>query len=236
MRGAFTSADRDRHGLFEVADGGTLFLEEVADTSLAMQAKLLRVLQEGEIRRVGDHRVRRVNVRIVAATNRALPDLVATGNFREDLFYRLNVLPLTLPALRQRIEDLPALASHILAKISGDAPTPTITKAAMARLSSYTWPGNVRELENELARANALGDEVIDVDALSGHIANLAPTAKPTAHGELTLKPQVESLERMLVEEALRRTNNNQTAAAKLLGLSRYGLQKKLKRYGLARA
>jgi len=236
VRGAFTSADRDRHGLFEVADGGTLFLDEVADTSLAMQAKLLRVLQEGEIRRVGDHQVRRVNVRIVAATNRGLPELVAAGVFREDLFYRLNVLPLALPPLRQRVEDIPTLTQHILNKLSGDGPAPTMTRAAIARLSAYAWPGNVRELENELARATALGGDPLDVDALSPHIATLAPVTRPSASGELKIKPQVETLERGLVEEALRRTNNNQTAAAKLLGLSRYGLQKKLKRYGIARA
>jgi len=233
VRGAFTSADRDRHGLFEVADGGTLFLDEVADTSLAMQAKLLRVLQEGEIRRVGDHQLRKVDVRIIAATNRALPDLVAAGSFREDLFYRLNVLNLELPPLRKRVEDVPALAEHILARLSGDDTPPEVTKAALARLTTYDWPGNVRELQNELSRATALCDGSIDVEDLSPHIAALRPRPRPPAGADLDLKPQVESLERSLVEEALRRTDNNQTAAAKLLGLSRYGLQKKIKRYGI---
>ncbi len=231
-RGAFTGAERDRRGLFEVASGGTLFLDEVADTSLAMQARLLRALQEGEIRRVGDERTRKVDVRIIAATNKELGELVAEGRFREDLFYRLNVLRIDVPPLRQRIEDLPALAGHILARL-GDPPA-RLTKAAVARLCGHVWPGNVRELENELARAAALGGEVIDVDDLSSHLRELARTAPVGGRDDLKLKEQVEALERDLVEEAMRRTDGNQTAAAKLLGLSRYGLQKKLKRYGIA--
>jgi len=232
-RGAFTGADRDRRGLFEVADGGTLFLDEVADTSLAMQAKLLRAAQEGEIRRVGQERSRRVDVRIIAATNRSLADLVAEGRFREDLFYRLNVLELRVPPLRERVEDIPELTAHILERGGGGRPA-SLTRACLARLSAYAWPGNVRELENELARAAALGGERIDVGDLSPHIATAPPVPTAPTRESLELKPRVEELERALVEEALRQTGGNQTAAAKLLGLSRYGLQKKLKRYGIS--
>ncbi len=233
VRGAFTGADRDRRGLFEVASGGTLLLDEVADTSLAMQSKLLRVLQEGEIRRVGDTRTRPVDVRVVAATNRPLDQLVASGELREDLFYRLSVIRVDVPPLRDRLEDLPALAAHILSRLAD--PPPRLTRAAVARLAGHGWPGNVRELENELARASALAGEVIDVADLSPRIATATPAAADPAKAEnLELKPQVEALERALVEEAMGRTDGNQTAAAKLLGLSRYGLQKKLKRYGLA--
>jgi transcriptional regulator with GAF, ATPase, and Fis domain len=234
-RGSFTGADRNRRGLFEVADGGTLFLDEVADTSLAMQAKLLRVLQEGEVRRIGEERVRRVDVRVVAASNKSLRDMVAEGTFREDLFYRLSVLNIRVPPLRERVEDMSELAEHILDRLTGDGPTPSLTKAALARLCGYDWPGNVRELENELARASALGDSVIDVDDLSARVARATPRQRTTRGDDLRIKPQVESLERTLVESAMERTNGNQTAAAKLLGLSRYGLQKKLKRYGIAR-
>jgi transcriptional regulator with GAF, ATPase, and Fis domain len=231
VRGAFTGADRDRRGMFEVADGGTLFLDEVADTSLAMQAKLLRVLQESEIRRVGDGRTRKVDVRVVAATNKPLDPLVASGSFREDLFYRLSVLTIRVPPLRERIEDLPAIADHILRRAHADPPA--IDKGAMARLTNYPWPGNVRELENELARASALASGTIGPDDLSSRIAT-APAAPPGRDpDDLAIKPRVEALERSLVDEALKRTGGNQTAAAKLLGLSRYGLQKKLKRYGI---
>jgi transcriptional regulator with GAF, ATPase, and Fis domain len=233
VRGAFTGADRDRRGLFEVADGGTLFLDEVADTGAGMQAKLLRVLQEGEIRRVGDDRTRKVDVRIVAASNRPLEVMVREGRFREDLYYRLAVVQVAVPPLRDRVEDIPQLAAHLLARSTD--PAPQLTKAALARLCSYTWPGNVRELDNELARAAALaGGPRIDVADLSPHIASTSPAPRRRPGTELVLRTQVESLERALVEEALSRTNGNQTAAARLLGLSRFGLQKKLRRYGIA--
>ncbi len=233
-RGAFTGATRHRQGLFQVADGGTLLLDEVADTSLAMQAKLLRVLQEREIRPVGETRTRPVDVRVVAASNRDLRELVAQGQFREDLYYRLEVLRIEVPPLRARVEDIPVLAAHILARLSTSRTPPQLTKAAVARLCSHSWPGNVRELENELARAAALGDDVIDVADLSPRIASASPAPVHDDMDSLLLKPQVEALERTLVEEAIAQTRGNQTAAAKLLGLSRYGLQKKLKRYGIS--
>ncbi|RMH40504.1 MAG: GAF domain-containing protein [Deltaproteobacteria bacterium] len=234
VRGAFTGADRDRPGLFEIADGGTLFLDEVADTSPAMQAKLLRVLQEGELRRVGDARTRTVDVRIVAASNRDLRALVDEGRFREDLFYRLNVISVRIPPLRERVEDIPDLCRALLARVAPDpARPPRLDRAALKRLCAYAWPGNVRELENELARAAALAGDVIGVADLSPAIAHADPAARPPSPDDLRLRPRVEALERALIEEAMARCHGNQTAAAKLLGLSRYGLQKKLKRYGL---
>jgi transcriptional regulator with GAF, ATPase, and Fis domain/tetratricopeptide (TPR) repeat protein/tRNA A-37 threonylcarbamoyl transferase component Bud32 len=234
VRGAFTGADRDRRGLFEVADGGTLFLDEIADTSPAMQGKLLRVLQDGEIRRVGGDRSRSVDVRVVAAANRDLRKLVEEERFREDLFYRLHVIRLDVPPLRERSEDIPVLVAHFLHKMAGpDRPQRRVDRAALARLCAHPWPGNVRELENEIARAAALGGEVLGVADLSPAIAAADPTILPSSADDLRLKPRVERMERALLREALSRHRGNQTLAAKDLGLSRFGLQKKLRRYGL---
>lgn len=233
VRGAFSGADRDRRGLFEVAHLGTLFLDEVADTSAAMQTRLLRVLQSGEIRRVGDTRVRRVDVRVVAASNRRLRELVARDQFREDLFYRLHVLAIDVPPLRERPQDIPLLCQHLLDRLVGDRPLPQLTERALQRLCGYSWPGNVRELENQLARAVALAGAIIDVDDLAPEIRAEARVAELD---DLRIKPRVESLERELVAAAMKRTGDNQTAAARLLGMSRYGLQKKLKRYGMSSA
>jgi DNA-binding NtrC family response regulator len=173
-------------------------------------------------------------VRVVAASNRDLDGLVARGEFREDLYYRLNVLRVRVPPLRERVQDIPELAEHILARVGSPR---GISRTAMSRLCAHPWPGNVRELENELARAAALADGAIEVGHLSPALAAAAApqiVARPARGRELQLKPQVEALERTLVEEALRRTSGNQTAAARLLGLSRFGLQKKLRRYGIA--
>ncbi len=229
VRGAFTGADRDRRGLFEAADGGTLFLDEIADTSMAMQARLLRAVQDGEVRAVGGERTRKVDVRVIAAANRDLAREVEAGRFREDLFYRLHVLRLDVPSLRERSEDIPELVRHFLAKFG--RPDAKVARAAMARLCAFPWPGNVRQLENELARALALGDDVIDVDSLSPAVAASAPNAVPIGPDDLSLRVRVERLERTLLAEALARSRGNQTAAARLLGLSRFGLQKKLRRY-----
>jgi transcriptional regulator with GAF, ATPase, and Fis domain len=165
VKGAFTGADRDRKGLFEIADGGTLFLDEIADTSPAMQAKLLRVVQDGVVRRVGDERTRKVDVRLVTASRVPLAELVATGRFRDDLRYRLDVIGVVMPPLRQRLGDLPALIAHLLHRIAGDR-APRVGKDAARALARYPWPGNVRELENALARAVALGSDPIAVDDL----------------------------------------------------------------------
>ncbi|MBI4508210.1 MAG: sigma 54-interacting transcriptional regulator [Deltaproteobacteria bacterium] len=235
VRGAFTGADRDRKGLFEVADGGTLFLDEIGDTSLAMQAKLLRVLQDGEIRRLGSERSRAVDVRITCATHRDLRQLVETGRFREDLFYRLNVIPIHIPPLRERTEDIPALVEHFLDRMaSRGMPKKTVDRRALARLLAYPWPGNVRELENEILRAAALGGAVITLSDLSPRVATEGPEKHGSQNDELSLKPRVEMLERTLLRQALAKSGGNQTVAAKLLGLSRFGLQKKLKRYELS--
>jgi transcriptional regulator with GAF, ATPase, and Fis domain len=238
VRGAFTGADHDTRGLFEVADGGTLFLDEVAEMSPGMQGKLLRVLQAGELRRVGSERIRKVDVRIVAATNRDLERMVEEGRFRQDLFFRLSVARISLPPLRERREDIPAIIEHLLGKLSAETQRPPkrVLAATMARLTAYRWPGNVRELENEIMRALALArGDGIEVGDLSPHVAGDAEAAVAALDNpdSLTLRPRVERLERALIREALSRVGGNQTRAAEALGLSRFGLQKKLKRYGL---
>ncbi len=231
VRGAFTGADRDRRGLFEVADGGTLFLDEIADTGPAMQAKLLRVLQDGVLRRVGDDRTRHVDVRVVAATQRSLTELAAAGAFRDDLRFRLEVISLRVPPLRARTVDLPLLVEHLLARLAPAKP-PSLTRAAWRALAAHPWPGNVRELENALARAVALGGDVIDVDDLPEAIVARAalPAAGVAPGADLRLRPALDALERIHIAAALERARGNQTVAARLLGLSRFGLQKKLRR------
>jgi transcriptional regulator with GAF, ATPase, and Fis domain/tetratricopeptide (TPR) repeat protein len=231
VRGAFTGADRDARGLFEIADGGTLFLDEVSEMSPAMQTKLLRVLQEGEFRRVGGERPQRVDVRIIAASNRDLRKQVEEGRFREDLFYRLNVVAVEMPPLRERREDIPLLVEHFLALRKEGAPARQVSPEAMACLMRYAWPGNVRELENEILRTAALGGEVIGPRDLSSRVAAGETTEPPPASDDLRLRRRVEALERALVRSALEQAGGNQTRAARLLGLSRFGLQKKLKRY-----
>jgi transcriptional regulator with GAF, ATPase, and Fis domain len=235
VRGAFTGADQDRRGLFEVAHEGTLFLDEVGEMSAAMQVKLLRVLTTGEFRRVGGERTHKVDVRLVVASNRDLGKMVEEGAFREDLFYRLNVIRVALPPLRERRDDIPLLVEHFLRKHSQVLGTPArrIERAALQRLMAYRWPGNVRELENEILRASALGGEVLRVADLSPHITSGEPGPQLDPD-ELDLHRRVERLERTLVEEALRRTEGNQSQAARLLGLSRFGLQKMLRRFGMA--
>jgi len=237
VRGAFTGAEHDTRGLFEIADTGTLFLDEVGEMSPAMQGKLLRVLQEGELRRVGSERMRKVDVRIVAASNRDLGRLVEEGKFRRDLYFRLNVAQIALPPLRDRRDDIPLMVEHFRAKgaaAAGRAPKP-IDPAALARLVAYRWPGNVRELENEITRADALSGDRITVADLSPAVASSGdPGVLPTDPDNLELRPRVERLERSLLREALGRAGNNQTKAAEMLGLSRFGLQKKLKRYNFA--
>jgi transcriptional regulator with GAF, ATPase, and Fis domain len=233
VRGAFTGADRDRRGLFEIADGGTLFLDEIAETGPAMQAKLLRVLQDGGFRRVGDDKLRTARVRVVAAAQRSLGDLVAAGRFRDDLRYRLEVITIAMPPLRARAEDLPLLIEHVLARIAPGRDA-KLTRAAHAALAGHDWPGNVRELENALARAVALGGQVIDLPDLPDAIARprrATGAATPaTPDGDLRLRPALAITERAYITAAMDRSGGNQTAAARLLGLSRFGLQKKLRR------
>jgi transcriptional regulator with GAF, ATPase, and Fis domain/tetratricopeptide (TPR) repeat protein len=248
-RGAFTGAEHDARGLFEVADGGTLFLDEVGEMSPGMQGKLLRVLQSGEFRRVGSERMRKVDVRIVTATNRDLARMVEEGKFRQDLYFRLNVARIFLPPLRERREDIPIIVTHLMAKhavqahksAGGNAGAAAVVvkpidAQALACLVDYRWPGNVRELENEVMRAIAMSGERITVADLSPQIAARGEggPGAPEDPDNLSMRPRVERLERSLIREALVRCGNNQTKAAEALGLSRFGLQKKLKRYNFA--
>jgi serine/threonine-protein kinase PknK len=227
VKGAFTGASSTRAGLFDVADGGTLFLDEIGEMSLGMQAKLLRVLQDGEVRAVGGERARKVDVRVMGATHRDLEAMVAGGKFREDLFYRLNVITLRVPALRERADDIPLLVDHFVKKhATGKAVK--VTRGAMDKLIAFPWPGNVRQLENEVRRAIVLGEGTIDVGELSAEVARGGPAAARGAG--LDLRSRVDGLEGELVREALAKTRGNQTRAAQMLGLSRFGLQKMIKR------
>jgi len=229
VRGAFTGAQAARPGLFEAADGGTIFLDEIGETSPAMQTKLLRVLQEGEVRRIGEVKARKVSVRVVAASNRNLDAMVEAGEFRQDLFYRINVVKLELPALRERREDIPALIAHFLTRYQREGDELLqVSASALRRLTRYPWPGNVRELENEVQRWLALCEDRVQPEDLSPAIEGSSVDVEDP--DDLELRPRVDRLERELIARAMERTSGNQTQAAQLLGLSRYGLQKKLKR------
>ncbi len=230
VKGAFTGASATRAGLFDVADGGTLFLDEIGEMPLSMQAKLLRVVQDGEVRAVGGERPRKVNVRVIGATHRDLAAMVGAGRFREDLLYRLNVITLRVPALRERPEDIPLLVDHLVRKHTADRPDQKVrvTRAAMAKLMAFTWPGNVRQLENEVRRALVLGDGAIDVTELSADVVRGGASASRGTG--LDMRSRVDALETELVNEALTKTRGNQTRAAQMLGLSRFGLQKMIKR------
>lgn len=231
--GTFSGALKGgKAGLFEVAHGSTIFLDEVGDLSLNMQAKLLRVLQEKKIRPIGSFREKEVDVRILAATNQNLKKMVQEQKFREDLYYRLNVIPIEIPSLRQRRADIPLLAEHFLAKLAKatNSPPKTLTARAMAHLISYDWPGNVRELENVVERAvNLTTGLIIDIDALD--IDTDKQFNYPTP-GETTLKSLLEDYERRVIREALA---NHQSVrqTARSLGISHTALLKKLKKYNL---
>jgi two-component system response regulator HydG len=231
-KGAFTGAVRARAGLFREADGGTLLLDEVGELGPSVQAKLLRALQEGEVRPVGEDLASTVDVRIVAATHRDLAALVKAGKFREDLYYRLKVVHLQVPALRERPEDIPVLARHFLAR-AGKAfgvGTVALSKEALERLSAYAWPGNVRELENVMESAVALSvGGVLDVALLPGPGSGGAPAREGAG-----LKEKVEAYERGLVVAALDEAKGNRSEAARVLRIGRATLHDKLKKYGLA--
>lgn len=239
VKGAFTGADREARGLFAVADGGTLFLDEVADMSPAMQGKLLRVLQDGEFHRVGGERLQKVNVRVLVATNKNLERLVEQGKFRQDLFFRVSVVRLVLPPLRDRSEDIPLLVQHFMQKAASASGTATksVDASALTKLCCYRWPGNVRELENEITRAAAFSGPVVTVADLSPQVrAGSDPTDSLADERDgMRLRPRVERLERTLIREAMTKCDGNQTKASKALGLSRYGLQKKLRRYRIGK-
>jgi len=230
-RGAFTGAIGDRTGLFEAADGGTLLLDEIGDASAMLQMKLLRVLQEGEARRVGDSRARRVDVRVVAATHRALERAVSRGQFRADLFFRLAAVRLRLPSLRERGRDVLLLARHFLARAAArtGAPAPELAPDLADRLLRHAWPGNVRELANACAFAVGVAGARTLVE--TEHWPD-APFAELVAEGA-GLHAETRALEERRLRETLRRTHGNKTQAARALGLSRQGLLKKLRRYGV---
>jgi two-component system response regulator AtoC len=245
VRGAFTGAVGNRQGRLEQAHKGTLFLDEVGTMSPSLQMKLLRVLQEREFERVGDSHTVKVDVRVIAATNSDLPKMVAQGEFREDLYYRLNVIPVQVPPLRDRKEDVPLLVQHFLDKLSREAVAggtsrnakpPTVSQDAMRRLMAYPWPGNVRQLENTVERALAFtaGRGQIDVDDLSTEVQQMqipviASSVELPDEG-LDLDAFIANIERELIERSLERTRGNKGAAARLLNLKRTTLVEKLKR------
>jgi two-component system response regulator HupR/HoxA len=239
-RGAFTGAYQDRIGLFEVADGGTIFLDEIGETSPAFQVKLLRVLQESEIRPLGAQRVRKVDVRVVAATNRDLEAEVRAGRFRRDLYYRLAAFPLHMPALRERPMDIPLIAGRVLADVNkayGRA-VDGIARDALDDMQRYDWPGNVRELQNEIQRMVVMtGDARLQSEDLSPRVRRSgAPIElRSLNNGGGTLKHKVEALERRMISEALDRHGGNISRVAGELGLSRVGLRNKLGRYDIRR-
>jgi len=237
VRGAFTGAVGNRQGRLEQAHKGTVFLDEVGTMSSALQMKLLRVLQEREFERVGDSHTTKVDVRVIAATNSDLARMVAEGQFREDLFYRLNVIPVQLPPLRDRKEDIPLLVQHFLAILRNGAPTAlTVSQEAMRRLMSFSWPGNVRQLENAVERAVALsaGRTQIDVGDLPTEVQKAQETALTTAvtlpEDGLDLDAFIADIERDLIQRSLERTGGNKGKAARLLNLKRTTLVEKLKR------
>ncbi len=248
VRGAFTDARTARRGLFSEADGGTLFLDEVGELPPPAQVKLLRVLQEGEIRPVGESRVERVDVRVIAATLRDLGRLVERGEFREDLYYRLNVVNLRVPPLRERPGDVPLLARTFLARfnreLNRESPVLGFTPEAEALLSSYAWPGNVRELENAVERAVLLAEDSLILpenlperlwappDPVSAP-SSLPPGGTPSPEANLSLKRAIRELEESYIRAALRRTRGNRTRAAEVLELSHRALLYKIKEYGI---
>ena len=237
-RGAFTGADSASSGLFREADGGTLFLDEIGELPTQMQVKLLRVLQEQEVRPLGEPKPVPVDVRIVAATARALEDEIAAGEFRSDLYYRLNVFQIHIPPLRERLEDLPPLADDLIRSIAGRLGREAlpITADVIARLRAYPWPGNVRELENALERALILaGNGPLVPDLLPLDARGVAPAAPEVGDtGEdLSVKRGCRALEERLIRLALERTNGNRTQAARILEISPRALQYKIKEYGL---
>jgi two-component system response regulator HupR/HoxA len=242
-RGAFTGAYEDRIGLFQQADGGTIFLDEIGETSPAFQVKLLRVLQEGEIRPVGASRSISVDVRVVSATNRDLEEDVRQGRFRQDLYYRLSTMTLHVPALRERPQDIPFIAQQVLdkAKLALGKPVKGFTQEAMDCLTAYRWPGNVRELQNEIHRMLALADaDWLGAEYLNGRVVQAAsieeePELRMLSGIAGSLKDRLEMLEARVLKEAMVRHRWNKTRVADELGLSRVGLRAKLTRYGLER-
>jgi transcriptional regulator with PAS, ATPase and Fis domain len=235
VRGSFTSAMSDREGVFQLADGGTLFLDEIGELSLPLQARLLRVIQCREFRKVGGERPVKVDVRIIAATNKGLRGMVAEGKFREDLFYRLEVIPLTIPPLRDRKEDIPLLADHFIQKFNRNNKKQirVVTSRTMGVLLRYHWPGNVRELENCIERAAVMADgNVLDVTDLVQILRPMGAGTPPVPSNGETWPRRLREAERDLILKTLENLNGNRTRAAELLGISLRGLHYKLKAFG----
>jgi two-component system response regulator AtoC len=236
-RGAFTDATRDKKGLFEEAHHGTLFLDEIGELPLGLQVKLLRALQEEEIRRVGDNRDIRLDVRVVAATVRDLAKDVEDGRFREDLYYRLNVFGIHLPPLRDRLDDVPALVEHFMGRVNTrlGRQIQRIQPEALKWLMSYRWPGNVRELENTIEHAAVLsdGDEITRADLPDKVTAETAAPTSELPEGDLSIKRATRRIEKDLIRKALIKTGGNRTNAAKILEISHRALLYKMKEYGL---
>ena len=236
-KGSFTGAVADKPGLFQAATGGTLFLDEVADLPMSMQVKLLRAIQEKAVRPVGTQQEEAVDVRLLCATHKDLAAEVNEGRFRQDLFYRINVIELSVPPLRERREDIPLLTAHILARLAArnQMPVPHIGKETMERLASYRFPGNVRELENILERAFTLSEgQVIETDDIHISACPTTASAQPPSLGDIgSLEDYLDNIERSAITQALEETRWNKTAAAKRLGLTFRSLRYRLKKLGL---
>ncbi|MBI5582347.1 MAG: sigma-54-dependent Fis family transcriptional regulator [Deltaproteobacteria bacterium] len=233
-KGAFTGAVADKKGLFEVAHGGTIFLDEVGDTPPSLQVRLLRVLQEGEIRRLGEVHPQRVDVRVIAATNRDLQEEIKAGKFREDLYYRIQTFPIPLPPLRQRTGDVPLLVDHFLKKYNPRLEKQCLCRGdALSLLEQYPFPGNVRELENEIVRAMTLAGPTEEIEPRHLSEAVRKAGAGPTPAKNGCLQDQTGQLEKAMIVQALQENRGNRTRAAQKLGLSRRGLLNKIKRYDL---
>lgn len=238
MKGSFTGANRDKKGLFEVAHRGTLFLDEIGDMSPTMQVKLLRVLQEGTLTPVGSTDQKKVDVRVLAATNKHLKEMIEEGTFREDLYYRINVINLVVPPLRDRKEDIPVLIDHFLSRgcKEKEIPLKQLAKRSLERIYDYPWPGNIRELENEMERLIVLSgdDKMVGPELLSARIRDHGENSKVQGVRVAgKLKDALEELEMTMIKEGLKRTGWNKSRLAKELGISRAGLIMKVEKYGL---
>ena len=236
-KGSFTGADRDKKGLFETADGGTLFLDEVTEMPLSVQAKLLRVLQDSEVRPVGASASKKVDVRVIAASNRNIQKEITERRFREDLYYRLNVFPIRIPSLRERRNDIDPLCSFFLRKYSQEFGKTVggISQTALDALKTYDWPGNIRELENEIQRMVLVVDaeQIISMEHLSSHIRKVEKLIEEVAPESGTLRSRMEEVEKWLLVGALKENGGNKSMTARALSISREGLHKKLSKYGL---
>ena len=239
VKGSFTGADRDRRGLWEEANGGTVFLDEITETSLSFQVKLLRVLQEGEVRRVGSNQMQRVDVRVIAASNRDVEAEVKAGRFREDVYYRLNAVSIMLPPLRDRRDDIPPLAQTFADRVYTLGPNVRFSSSALEQLQKYSWPGNIRELENAVVRAAAMCDGLIRIQDLPERVRNFHDRgddkvqAGSTEPLEKEAWPSLAEIEGCHVARVLAHTKGNKQAASRVLGVDRKTLDRMIKRHNI---